>query len=1287
MHRSNGIVGTLMTKRTLSVNNILKKIWITIAILIIFAAVFSSIFRSLTPWAKQYKGEVEQHLSVLIGQPVTIQTMETGWYWLQPVIKLKDVTIADGQKTPLHLEKLLIGINVLKSLWHWRIQPGVLYIEDIDLVIRQKEGRWNIDGISMNAIDGSEMTPERSLEVISWLAHQERLIIRHVSAHLHFSDGGLMPISGLNVSIENSGGHYKIKGAARLDQTNSTSFQLLADLYFNPYHFEETEGHVYFAAKRVVAAQWQSIFPKASQHFEGGKGDIALWLDLKHGAVSLVQSKVNFKRLAWRFLTKNSQIIQSFSANLAWKPDDKGWQFDADHIHLRMGGTNWPENQVLVKFNKEPQSYRLFVKSILIESLLSETVDWPQALEKLIQINPHGVLSDTQVTFKEMQLESLLTRFDKLGWSAKDSIPQVENLTGVLNWQAEEGRLELDSENATIAVAGYPAQNIAILNGAFDWKELSDGLRVSIERFVLSQPELTLSAEGAIDQVTKESIGNIRLGAQFSIKNIQKWIPYLPQKHLKPKLYAWLQNDIKKIADINGQLNINGLAKDFPFDDNNGDFSIVAHAIGGELTITSKWQLIKDLEGYIRLKKRNLEIDLVNGDFQGAPVKQMNLRIDNIGKNKEVLLIHGIINASLKKMMNFVMASPLKEKLSTLNMLSMKGLALLNLQVQADLYPESDDVLVKGDLTFKNNTAIVTHHVGAVTLEDLTGDLSFDEKGISQSALTASAFGYPLDIKIQSVKTDKPYTNVFIKAECTLESIKSRFNLPILSFLKGMFALEAKFKLTEDPNDLDNLSLVTDLRGLAINLPAPLGKTHNDSAPLEVNVDFNPKKAIRLKANYDKRLSTDFTFQENKGIFDLKSGQIKLGNAYAVDQNQPGLAVVGTLNDFDIKEWSKVFTVLSSGQTDSYLLKKLRIIHLTLNQFTFFKQKFDKLNLSAKILPNKDWAFNIKHKNIAGDLTYHPATHGLSGFINQLHLDSQEKTPRESAEAALHYQPKQIPNLNVRINNFSYGDIEVGDITLKSQSSSDRWLIDYCKITSPIYEFDVQGEWTQRESKDETKLHVNLHLKDLAQSLERWHITPAVDAGKGDMEFKGGWSDSVFNFSLASLNGAMYLKLKNGIITDLSPETEEKLGLGKLLSILSLQTIPRRLKLDFSDLSHDGYSFDVFKGNFNINKGIMSTTDGYIDGPVAYASMKGSLDLVRRLYDVNLSISPHITASLPIVATIAGGPIAGLAAWVANKIINKSMQKISAYSYKITGPWKEPVVHQLSIVKKLIKNG
>ncbi len=118
-----------------------------------------------------------------------------------------------------------------------------------------------------------------------------------------------------------------------------------------------------------------------------------------------------------------------------------------------------------------------------------------------------------------------------------------------------------------------------------------------------------------------------------------------------------------------------------------------------------------------------------------------------------------------------------------------------------------------------------------------------------------------------------------------------------------------------------------------------------------------------------------------------------------------------------------------------------------------------------------------------------------------------------------------------------------------------------------------------------------------------------------------------------------------------------------------------------------GIVLTCLKEIFTIKNGVMNTTNSYIDGPVAYASMKGDLDVVKQLYDVELHISPHITASLPIVATIAGGPIAGVAAWVASKIINQGMQRVTGYTYKVSGPWLDPVVQQVSIYKrKSLKN-
>ncbi|HHU0092254.1 TPA: YhdP family protein, partial [Legionella pneumophila] len=641
-----------MTDNNLLANKFFKKIWMVLAVLIIVAAVFSSVFRALTPWAKQYKGEVEQHLTSLLGQPVTVQTMETGWYWFEPVVKLKHIRIHDGHNKSIYLDRLIVGVNLFKSLWNWRIQPGVLYIDDMHLVFREKDGHWRIEGISRNAMKDTDITPEKTREILDWLAKQEKLIVRHVSAHLHFNDGSLIPVNELNLSIVNKGGNYKIKGEARLEQTNATVFQLLGNVQFDPSQIENTNGRFYFSAINVLPAQWQNLLPKSSMQLEGGKGNVSLWVDLEKGNISSIQAELRLKRLAWKLLNKkNSKLIQSFYANMGWKLDKQGWQFQADRMKLRVAGVTWPENQLSIRFNKNQNTYQIFTKSLIVESLLSEAINWPPAIQNVLQLKPHGILSDVQVLIKENQINYILTRFDQLGWRAKDNIPGVSNLSGVLNWQPMEGRLELDSENSTFDIKGYPTQKLAIFNGAFDWKELNDGLRLSIERLVASQPELTISLEGAFDQLTQNSVGNIRLAGNFSGKNLQKWMPYLPKKHMKAKLFAWLNNDIKRLGQATGKITINGMAKDFPFDNGNGEFSIVSHVVGGDILITPEWRLIKDLEGYIKLKNRNLDIDIIDGDAQGTPLKQMNLRIDDIGKDRETLLIHGIVHGKAQQML------------------------------------------------------------------------------------------------------------------------------------------------------------------------------------------------------------------------------------------------------------------------------------------------------------------------------------------------------------------------------------------------------------------------------------------------------------------------------------------------------------------------------------------------------------------------------------------------------------------------------------------------------------
>jgi uncharacterized protein YhdP len=70
-----------------------------------------------------------------------------------------------------------------------------------------------------------------------------------------------------------------------------------------------------------------------------------------------------------------------------------------------------------------------------------------------------------------------------------------------------------------------------------------------------------------------------------------------------------------------------------------------------------------------------------------------------------------------------------------------------------------------------------------------------------------------------------------------------------------------------------------------------------------------------------------------------------------------------------------------------------------------------------------------------------------------------------------------------------------------------------------------------------------------------------------------------------------------------------------VFGLLSLQTLPRRLTLDFSDVFKKGLTFDRIKGSFLLERGDAYTTNLYLDGPAARIDISGRTGLAVNDYD------------------------------------------------------------------------
>ncbi|HEY0563852.1 MAG TPA: AsmA-like C-terminal region-containing protein, partial [Methylophilus sp.] len=64
-------------------------------------------------------------------------------------------------------------------------------------------------------------------------------------------------------------------------------------------------------------------------------------------------------------------------------------------------------------------------------------------------------------------------------------------------------------------------------------------------------------------------------------------------------------------------------------------------------------------------------------------------------------------------------------------------------------------------------------------------------------------------------------------------------------------------------------------------------------------------------------------------------------------------------------------------------------------------------------------------------------------------------------------------------------------------------------------------------------------------------------------------------------------------------------------------------------------------------------------------------NLKTETQNLHVRVMPHVSDSLSLAA-LAGGPIVGAAAFVAQKLLKDPLNKIASSEYRITGTWDKP---------------
>ena len=79
-------------------------------------------------------------------------------------------------------------------------------------------------------------------------------------------------------------------------------------------------------------------------------------------------------------------------------------------------------------------------------------------------------------------------------------------------------------------------------------------------------------------------------------------------------------------------------------------------------------------------------------------------------------------------------------------------------------------------------------------------------------------------------------------------------------------------------------------------------------------------------------------------------------------------------------------------------------------------------------------------------------------------------------------------------------------------------------------------------------------------------------------------------------------------------------------------------------------------------------------GPSTNLELNGTLNMVTDRVDAKLLVTLPVTNNLPLAALLVGGPAAGGAMFLLNKLIGDQVSRFASVQYSIQGPWNDPKI-------------
>ena len=1333
-----------------------------LVVLLTLAAAWGTLHGWIVPRIGDYRIQLQEQAGRALGVPVRIGTLSARSDGLIPALELGDVALLDAQgRAALSLPRVVVALSP-RSLWRFGFEQ--LYIERPELDIRRSaEGRIFIAGLLFSDSDSGDTS------AADWLFDQTEVVVR--GGTLRWSDElrGAPPLAlgDVDVLLRNGNWRHQLRIDATPPPAWGERFTLMGKLRepllsAHSGNWQQWTGQLFADFQRVDASQLRHYLPAdAGVAVAQGYGTVRAWVDVARGAMVGGSADLALSQVS-ATLGKQLQPLElaSIQGRLSGKRQTSGFEVSTHGLQFVTGdGLRWPGGNLRLQHRTaaraSPARSELTADRLDLAALsrIAKRLPLGEAAHNALRTYaPQGQVETLQATwqgpFDAQGRYQIKARIHGLALSdTPATAASASTATIGLRGAALEVEMTQAGGKATLRlregalllprIFEDPVLALGKLDTQVHWQiDGTENPRISVQvgetHFANADAQGQLRATWRTSDPKKSSSGArfpgvLELNGTLTRADGTRVHRYLPLV-IPAEARHYVRDGVLAGSASTVAFRVKGDLHDLPFNDpKQGEFRIAAQVQNATYAFVPPsvqpagelpWPALTGLSGELVFERASMQVIGASGQFTGARTVRISQAQTQIADLEHpVVEVSAQASGPLSEFLDIVKKSPIDGLIHhALAQASGSGPAELQLNLRLPI-DELHKSTVRGGVTLSNSDVRMTPDTPALTRA--RGVVQFSDSGFSLKDVHAQALGGAVQLEggLQVLPANAASSASALQmrgqGSASAEGLRQAPELGFLAQLAEHASGTAPYTLELTMRrGVPEIAVTTNLQGLAVNLPAPLGKAADSALPMRYTTTLTPESLAP-----DAPLHEDITLDAGalgsvRYVRDISSssssakvlrGAIAVGLGQGEEAPLPEHGVAANLNaaHINVDAWEAVLlpadkkssaapvaTAPSPASAD-YLptTLALRTGALTVQGRTLHDV------VAGGARDGAVWRVNLDARQLNGYLEYHPAgaprapNGRLFARLSRLEVPpSSADTDTDTAaavEALLNEQPGSLPALDIAVSDFhlrgrALGRLEVIATNHGSEGAQRAWHLQTFNLTTPEAALSANGSWALLNpsastpgAQRRTELSFHLDINDSGALLQRFGMAGVIRRGKGQMRGQVRWRGAPLSPDYASMNGQINLNFESGQFLKAEP------GLAKLLSVLSLQSLPRRLTLDFRDVFSQGFAFDFVRGDVTLAEGIASTNNLQMKGVNAAVLMEGSANIAKETQNLHVVVVPEINAMTASLVATAINPVIGLGSFLAQMFLRGPLMQAATQEFHIDGTWADPRVERV----------